>query len=202
MRPQTKKIKVGILGEHPENDAEAFKILLSKRPYDNVQFVVPIRGLLGDQLKNIKAVVRQLKLHILQDELTHFIIIHDLDGIVSEIDKIAFWDDWFAAINKEIANCGIFYLVIAETEALILSDVKAVNNHFGTKLKPYKNPMSMSDPKKELREQTGKVNLKKRYDMYMARDIFNKLDFQAVYQNHKGKRSFQEFIHQLDDILK
>jgi hypothetical protein len=42
MKTKRKRLKIAILGEHPDNDANAFRTLLEKRPYPEVQFVVPM----------------------------------------------------------------------------------------------------------------------------------------------------------------
>jgi hypothetical protein len=53
-----KKIKIGIVGENPVNDAAAFRTLLNKRGYRDVQFVIVGRNIEGGQLDNTQALIR------------------------------------------------------------------------------------------------------------------------------------------------
>jgi hypothetical protein len=201
MKTTKKRYKIAILGEHPDNDAEAFRALLEKRPYPDVQFSVPIRSLRGGDLDIPNAVARYINNVQRENQHDKFILLRDLDGILSEAEKVRKKDDWFNKVNKGINNCGIFCLVIAETEALLLSDIDTINKRYGTKLKKYGNPMMISDPKKELKEETEKVNAKTKYHPKHCSDLMGKITFQEVYKNHKGERSFQEFIHVLDKEL-
>ena len=200
MKTSNKSHKIAILGEHPDNDAEAFRVLLEKRPYPKVQFSVPIRQLRGGDLKVPLAVARYIKNAMREKDIDNFIILHDLDGVLSETEKVRMMDEWFDKLNKAIDNIGIFYLVVAETEALLLADIETVNKRYSTKLKKYGNPMMVSDPKKELREKTEKS--KSKYEPSHCNNLMENISFQEVYKNHKGERSFQSFIDELDEIFK
>ena len=200
MKNKQKRLKIAILGEHPDNDAEAFRTLLEKRPYPNAQFDIPIRNLRGGQLDVPAAVIRQIKNVKREKSIDKFIIVRDLDGILSERDKVKNRDEWFQKVNKGIDESGIFYLAIAETEALLLSDIETINKKYGTKLPQHANPISIPDPKKELKTKTEKS--KSPYEPKHCGDIMKEIDFQKVLKNHKGERSFQAFISDLDDILK
>ena len=200
MKNKAKRLKIAILGEHPDNDAEAFRTLLEKRPYPNAQFDIPIRNLRGGQFDVPTAVVRQIKNVKREQSFDKFIIIRDLDGILSESHKVKNRDDWFKKVNQGIDGSGIFYLAIAETEALLLSDIQTINKKYGTQLTQYPNPINIADPKKELQSKTEKS--KNRYEPNHCGDIMQEITFQKVFDNHKGERSFQAFIKELDGILK
>jgi Domain of unknown function (DUF4276) len=202
MKSKIKPFNIAILGEHPDNDAEAFRTLLEKRPYPKIQFSVPIRNLRGDDLKVTPVVIRYINDVMKEKNIDKFILVHDLDGLLSETVKVRKMDEWFEKINKGIDKKGIFYLVVAETETLLLSDIDIINKRYGTKLKKYGNPMMISDPKKELKDETSKINEKTKYHQNHCTDLMEKISFQEVYKNHKGERSFQAFIDDLDEIFK
>lgn len=201
MKNKQKRLKIAILGEHPDNDAEAFRTLLEKRPYPSVQFYIPIRNMRGGQLDVPAAVIRQIKNVIREQSFDKFIIVRDLDGVLSETDKVSRRDEWFHKVNQGIDGNGIFFLAIAETEALLLSDIETINKKYGTKLLQHANPISIADPKKELKTETGKKS-KNPYEPKHCGDIMKEINFQKVLNNHKGDRSFQNFISELDEVLK
>ena len=60
--------------------------------------------------------------------------------------------------------------------------------------------MVIADPKKELKTKTEKS--KNSYEPNHCGDIMKKINFQKVFDNHKGERSFQAFIEELDEILR
>ena len=200
MKNKQKRLKIAILGEHPDNDSEAFRTLLEKRPYPSTQFDIPIRNLRGGQLDVPAAVIRQIKNVKREKSIDKFIIVRDLDGILSESDKVKSRDDWFQKLNQGIDGNGIFYLAIAETEALLLSDIETINKKYGTKLSQHANPIKIADPKKELKTKIEKS--KSPYEPKHCGDIMKEINFQKVLNNHKGYRSFRAFISDLDEILK
>jgi hypothetical protein len=199
MKIKPTKKRIAILGENPDNDSDAFRYLLEQRPYPLVQFSVPIRNIKGGQMDVPLAVVRHIKAALQRESFENIILIRDLDDVLSNQTALQTKDDWFSIINKELNGKGIFYLAIAETEALFLADVKSLNKIYKLTLKPYGNPMSLKDPKEELQKQTSKS--KNPYKENVALEIMKKMDFQTIYDNHKGKRSFQSFINELDEIL-
>jgi Domain of unknown function (DUF4276) len=194
-----KKIKIGIVGENPVNDAATFRTLLNKRGYKDVQFVIVGRNLEGGQLDNTQALIRRLLPDIKSDNLAFIIVVRDLDGILEEKEKVRKRDEWFAKINKGVDSIAIFYLAIAEMEALLLADVDQLNAFFKLKLPKYNNPIAIQDPKRELKLKTAKS--KKPYTENMCNDIMEKISFDSVFENHKGDRSFQDFIKKLDGVL-
>ena len=192
-----KKIKVGIIGEDPINDSKAFCLLLQRRPYPNVQFITPVRNIRGNQLEMKEALIKRMIGEIYKEDIEYFICIRDLDDTLLNVNKLSKRDEWFSIINKGIENRGIFYLAVSEIEALMLSDIEFLKKKFKTKFPKYPNPMNIKDPKAELSLKT-----KGKYNSNLSCEILEKINFLSVYQNHKGERSFQEFINKLDDILK
>lgn len=195
MKKNTKsnKIKVGIVGENPQNDAEALQILLNSVAQTDVEFSIKMGNFKGGQLDGDKF-FRSLAVEA--DYLDWIIFVRDLDGLLSESKKLIIKDLWFQKVNKNVDEKGIFFLAIAEMEALILADIQTFNKIYGLNVKPVGNPMADDDPKKTLRQLTEKTKRGK-YTESEAPSIFKHLAFQTVYKNHKGDRSFQAFADEL-----
>ena len=206
MKKNTKsdKIKVGIVGEHPQNDCEALRHLLVAKACPDVQFIIITKRLRGgdfDDEQNggaSKKFLRLLEEEMADEDLNHVIFVRDLDGVLSEKSKVQVRDRWFNQANKTIDGKGIFFLAIAEMEALILADIDTFNKIYGLNVKPVGNPMADKDPKKTLMQLTEKTKRGK-YSMSDAPHIFKSIVFQTVYKNHKGDRSFQTFADELKD---
>lgn len=191
------KIKVGIVGENPQNDSEALRVLLQPFAKNNVQFKPIAKNFKGGQLDGEKFFD---SLKIESREFDWVILSRDLDGVVTETKKITEKDSWFKKANKKASEKGLFFLVVAEMEALILSDIKRVNDFFKTKLSKFDNPKFIPNPKKELENKTSpssKAN--KQYKENMTCEIFEKINLETIYKNHKGEYSFQAFIDLLID---
>ncbi|MDZ7881358.1 MAG: hypothetical protein U5L45_27090 [Saprospiraceae bacterium] len=195
---KSNKIKIGVVGEHPSNDSESLCHLLRPLACENVQFKVILTKLRGSQLDNERMFLSSLESEFLSEELHHVIFIRDLDGVFSEKEKVTIRDNWSKRADKTINRQGIFFLAIAEMEALILSDIDKVNELYKLKLKAINNPMTEKDPKKKLMQLTEKTKRGK-YTESDAPVIFKELVFQTVYKNHKGERSFQVFADELKD---
>ena len=200
MKPKS-KIKVGVIGENYENDAVAFCILLQKRPFDNTHFIaLKTKGVTADNIESASAVGRRVIGEIAKEELKYVICMKDLDDTIDNTHKLAIKDAWFVTYKKVVGKQAICYLAIAETEALLLSDIETINKKYGTQIKQNANPINIVDPKKELQSKTEKS--KNRYEPNHCGEIMQEIIFQKVFDNHKGERSFQAFIKELDGILK
>jgi len=195
-RQKQAKIKVGIIGEHPNNDALALLHLLRLVASEHVEFVVMQKNNRGSQLDSMKF-FRTLRAEFKAENPQHIIILRDLDGLLAETGKVVRLDQWFEKANKEIQNCGIFYLAIYEMEALILSDIDNFNQYFNLKTKPIGDPLFIEKPKEFLQKLTEKTK-KGKYSENDAPKIFQSLSFFNIYKYHKGKRSFQCFADDLE----
>ena len=199
-----KKIKIGIVGEHPQHDADALRILLAPMASEGVQFKIITKRLRGsdfDDEQNGGASKRFLK--ILETEyedeaLNMVIFIRDADTILT--DSIRAYqhkrDAWFKQANKTIHGKGIFFLAIYEMEALILSDSDTLKKLYGVSVKTGNNPMFQTNAKEHLQRLTDKSK-RGRYEENHAPDVFKSLNFKAIYDHHKGERSFQAFADEL-----
>jgi hypothetical protein len=192
------KIKIGVLGEHPSNDSEALCHLLRPFANNNVQFTVILKKLRGSQFDNEQMFLKALKSEFLGEDLHYIVLIRDLDGLLSENSKIKMRDTWFNNANKFIENKGIFFLAIAEMEALILADIETFNRMYSLNIKPIGNPMTTLKPKEDLQRFSDKSK-RGRYTENHAPDIFKSLNFKTIYKNHKGDRSFQTFADELKE---
>jgi hypothetical protein len=192
------KIKIGVIGEHPNHDSQALIALLSKASLENVEFQVVMKKFRGGGLDSdrfLKVLVSEIM------DLDRIIFIRDSDEAIN--DQIIAYkhirDEWFRKANKVSGEKGIFFLAIAELEALILADIKTFNDFYGVTAQFSGNPMMVQDPKKKLENFSNKSR-KGKYDETHAPDIFEKLEFKTVYTRHKGERSFQTFADELKQL--
>ena len=194
---QKPKIRVGIVGEHPNNDAQALKNLLQPAAAMNVEFVVMSKNSRGGQLDSAKF-LNVLRAEFRAEKPKHIILVRDLDGPVSDPEKLRERDSWFEKANKEVENCGIFFLAIHEMEALVLADIAGFNKFYGLKTKFAKHPMSVEKPKEFLQKLTEKAQ-KGKYSENDAPIIFQNLNLKTVAKSHSGDRSFAQFAQKLVD---
>ena len=187
------KIKVCIIGENRDNDAKPLQILLKNIVRPEIELSLYPKNFEGGQLEGAKF-FRLLSVEA--DSFDYIIVMRDLDALITETDKIRERTEWFEKVNKQTDKKGIFFLVIYELEALILSDIAAVNSYFGLKLKALKNPLYQERPKEKLERDTLKSR-KGKYRESDAPKLFEIINWQVVYQNHQGKYSFQQFINEL-----
>jgi len=86
-RQKQAKIKVGIIGEHPNNDALALLHLLRLVASEHVEFVVMQKNNRGSQLDSMKF-FRTLRAEFKAENPQHIIILRDLDGLLAETGKV------------------------------------------------------------------------------------------------------------------
>ena len=191
--------RIGIISENYEYESKAYRILLEKRfDKSQVQFKLLLKTIDTDY-QNAKRVIRFLKAELKTTKTDVLLVCRDLDGILTEEDKITKRQKWFETIETGVENqVCCFFLAIAELESIVLADIAGFSKWCGknTNITFSNNPMYKDNPKEFLKlKSNGKYNESK------AAEIFQILDFQTVYKNHKGTHSFQEFINKLDDIL-
>ena len=199
-----KQIKIGIVGEHPQHDADALRILLTPMACEGVQFKIITKRLRGsnfDDEQNGGASKRFLKILTTEYEdeaLNMVIFVRDADTILT--DSIRAYqhkrDAWFKQTNKTIHGKGIFFLAIYEMETLILSDRDTLKKLYGVPFKISKNPMFQANTKEHLQRLTA-TSKRGRYEENHAPDVFKSLNFKTIYDRHKGERSFQAFADEL-----
>jgi hypothetical protein len=197
MKQKIVKIKIGIVGEHPENDAFAMSLLLKPVLTEGVFFSILQRNKRGSSLDS-QRYAYELAAEFENEEVQHLIVIRDLDGFISQTDLVKKKEEWFDKINSKVNGKGIFFLAIYEMEALILADIESLNKYYKLKEKPLGNPMSKTNAKEFLQQLTAKTQ-KGKYSESDSPKIFENLIFANVYKNHKGDRSFQTFANNLFD---
>lgn len=192
----SKKI-VGVIGEHPNNDSEALIALLQKYVLEDWELkLCDLKGLRGSRLDNYRDFQELLLLEKTEENYERFIIVRDLDSLEKDKAKIKQKEGWFRRVKQIVNDESYFFLIIYELEALMLCDIEGLNRFFQTNIEYEGVPIKENDPKKFLINAT-KNAAKGRYEEKMATPIFKKLDFDKIYHNHKGARSFQSFADQL-----
>ena len=179
--------RIGIIGEHFNNDACALSLLLTPQYQGQIKFIPVLKSLKGGYNSAVK-ISRMLPTEMLKNNLDAVICTHDLDNYAKQASVEA----WFKAINDSIRDKGVLFLLVMELEALILADIESFNKIYCTTIKYSKNPKNEPDPKKYLMDKTFKA--KRKYDENHSEEIFKQLRFDIVYKKHKGEQSFQAFI--------
>jgi hypothetical protein len=171
---------------------------------ESIEFKVILKNLYGSDFDDeqnggaAKKFLRLLKKEVELEELAYVIFLRDADEKVNE-DILNFLhkkDAWFEQANEDIEQKGIFFLIIAELEALMISDIENVNKFFKTQIAYSKNPLHEDKPKEFLKQKTEKAK-RGRYEEKDATMLLKSLDFYKIYQQHQGKRSFQTFADEL-----
>jgi hypothetical protein len=199
---QKAKKRIGVIGEHPNNDVSALIVLLNKQLSEDYELVLfPLKNMIGSNLDNFSDLKMQLSIELDKNQYEFLIIVRDLDDLATNKKEIKVKEKWFQKVNRATNGISIFFLVIYELEALMFCDLETLNTYFQTTISISGTPNTIIEPKEELRRQTQ--NKKRRYNPAHTIPIFEKLDIQKLYQNHTGTYSFQSFVEELksNDIL-
>ncbi len=191
--------RIGIVSENYNNDSIAVGRLLKKKYSDQAVFVPLLKSISGKGLDEIRKVVKILKDEIKQKKIDLLILVRDLDGLTSEKKKINTIESWAEKIQKQLVINPQLFIVIFELEAFILADIETFNKIYQLKYQLKTSPKFQSEPKELLKSITRKS--KRKYKESDAPEIFQQLNFQKIYQNHKGQNSFQSFIKELENTL-
>jgi len=197
-------MKIGIISENYFYDSTAYKNLLSKYTFKKgqrtlkVSFVPICKNVEGNNILTPKA-VKTINAECQQKEINFVILAKDSDGLPSEEKKILELTNKIERIAKQTVPTIIPFLVIFEQEALILADIQTFNKIYSTKSTFSKNPKFQAEPKEFLKHLTNKS--KRKFKESDTPEIFQQLDFNKVYQKHKGDNSFQSFIDELESVI-
>ena len=200
---QAKRRKIGIVGEHPQNDANAMIALLDRYKLENIELIlIDVRNFHGSAMDN-HTFASVLASQLIGEDFELVIVLRDLDFLKDknkrQNDRIKDKDKWFLKVNQSIGALdvkGIFFLIIYELEALMLCDLSAVNAFFDLNISFTGKTIDEKNPKGFLQNATQN-SVKGRYEEKNAKAIFTTLDFQKLYDNHTGKRSFKTFADDL-----
>lgn len=187
--------RIGIVSENYNNDSIAVGKLLKKKYSDRAVFIPLLKSISGKGLDETRKVVKILKDEIKQKKIDLLILVRDLDGLTSEKKKINTIENWAEKIQKQLTINPQLFIVIFELEAFILADIETFNKIYQLKYQLKTSPKFQSEPKELLKQITRKA--KRKYKESDTPEIFQQLNFQKVYQNHKGENSFQSFIDEL-----
>lgn len=176
--------RIGIVGENYQNDACAFGLMMTPQYKSTVEFVPIVKK----PITGTEKLGRLILAAIEDKKLDAVICIKDLDTYAELSER----ESWFNDLNKIIRK-GIFYLVVMEFEALLLSDIDNLNTVLKTKFNYKGNPIKETNPKRLLTELS-----KGKYEENKCLNICQTISFQKIKQNHTGERSFNAFIKQFE----
>jgi hypothetical protein len=145
-------IKVGIVGEDP-NDTLSIQKLLYKKYKSKVRFCVLARGIRGHQLDNPK-LLRSLIVEYANNSCQFVLFVRDLDGYSTEKAKVKKVRTWAENIDAKLKSNGLLLINIWELEALILADIGAFSKKYGISSSYSGNPMMQREPKEYLKHIT------------------------------------------------
>lgn len=180
-------MKIGLIGEAP-NDTNSMKYLLEKKyPQPDFDFVSMLDRIPGSNLDSQKT-KRLLRIEYESKSPDIIIFIRDLDSLKSDKKQLSKRKQYFTDSNSVVNKKGLYLLHIYEIEALILADIETFNELYKCNILPIDDPMLIEEPKEYLRERA------KQYNESDNPDIFKLIDFEKAL----GCRYFDEFINKLE----
>lgn len=188
-----KPLKIGLIGEDP-NDTVSIKNLLTGKYPNAFQFKQLIKNKRGDQLNNAR-VDAALNIELSGYDPDYILFIRDADGLPPEKEKIDAIKSWFSKFNSIIGSKGILLINIYEIEALILADIETFNKLYKTSIQFSKNCMHQSEPKEFLIEKTRKN--RKVYSESHCPEIFKHLQYDVILAKCAYFKEFDTSIKKL-----
>jgi hypothetical protein len=179
MATKKKQVRVGLLGESP-NDTAALKVLLEQRYAGRIQIFPLLKNLKGDKVSGLKA-LRMLPTQYQAQKPDIVVFTRDLDALASNAAQLQRRQQEFDQINQCVAGKAIFLLHIYEFEALIMAHIGPFNAHYKCAYKPQADPMRISDPKGKLQVASRKG--KGEYSENDCAEICAKLDYTELVRN-------------------
>jgi hypothetical protein len=177
-------IRIGMIGEYP-SDTKAIANLLNKKYADAIEFFPLIRDVHGSNLENQK--IKHLLRREYQIEQPDFVLfIRDLDGLEHHAEKLIYRKACFTDFNSVIDKKGILLLNIFELEALLLTDIEAVNKYYGAKIDHVEDCMIIESPKEFLKKKISS------YSTGHNPDLFGLLDYKNVIAKCRYYKKFDE----------
>ncbi|WP_395053198.1 hypothetical protein [Flavobacterium sp.] len=183
-------MKIGLVGEAP-NDTQSIKNLLEKKyPKENFNFFFMLNNINGSMLDNDK-ITGLLRKEFEFEKPDLVILIRDLDSLYNDFNKRVERQKFFSKSNSVINRKGIRLLHIFEIEALILSDIQTFNSLYNTNIDNIENVSTIIEPKEFLKNHT------KKYTESDNPDIFKLLDFEKTL----NCLYFKNFIKKFDKLI-
>ena len=189
-------IRIGVIGEN-ENDVKAIVGLLDKRFPEKFYFHSLLGKFNGSMLDKEEdgELVRLLRKNFELEELDYLLYIRDLDAPIEDREKVKFRKKRFNRFAKVVDKKAIFMLNIYELEALILADFETYKSHIGNTELVFvsKTAHTIPEPDKKLNEFSD-------YSKSDVKDIFPKLNFNVLLENHLYfKRFVVEFCKMIEN---
>ncbi|MBE9601989.1 hypothetical protein [Pedobacter sp. MC2016-24] len=171
-------IKIGVVGEDPNDTSSVISLLSKKYPY--VQFRKLAKGVTGCQLDSRK-LITSLTIEVKRQQLKSIIYIRDLDGFDSERAKLIKISTWFTNLDNQFGRTGILLTNIWELEALIFADISTFNTLYKVNHQFKGDPSKIKDPKQELKKITR--NGSKKFHESHCPQVFDQLDVNQIAKN-------------------
>ena len=189
-------IKIGVIGEN-KNDVAAVSELLKLKFPNQFYFQQLLPNINGSNLddKNDNHLVIKLRREFELEELDYLLYIRDLDAPIEDREKVKFRKKRFNRFAKVVDKKAIFMLNIYELEALILADFETYKSHIGNTELVFdsKTAHTIPEPDKKLNEFSN-------YSKSDVKDIFPKLNFDVLLENHfYFKRFVVEFCKMIEN---
>lgn len=183
-------MKIGLVGEAP-NDTQSIKNLLLKKYTDtSYEFVFMLQRINGSSLDSQKT-KRLLRIEFELQKPNFVIFIRDLDSTLPNKSKLDGRKIYFNNSNNIVDKRGIHLLHIYEIEALILADIETFNKIYKTQIKKFEDVMKVKEPKELLKKAS------KNYNESHNPEIFDKLNFNKVLECIY----FENFIKKMDKLF-
>ena len=184
-------MKIGLVGESP-NDTQSIKNLLLKKYSDSkYEFVSLLKTINGSKLDSQKTRrFLRIEYEIQKPDVVFFI--RDLDSVLPNKKKLYERKNYFTSSNNVVDKKGVPLLHIYEIEALILADISTFNRVYNTNIPRFSNVMEISEPKEFLKNAS-----KNNYTESHNSEIFSQL----VFNNVLECLYFERFIKDLDKII-
>lgn len=189
MAAKTKVVRVGLLGESP-NDTEAIKVLLQRQYAARITCFALLERLTGGTLDSNK-ILRALPVACDRKRPDVIVVIRDLDALASDAAQFKIRRAYFARINEQVGGQALYLLHIYEFEALIAADIQTFNALYKSVCKVPGDPTQLVDPKKLLQQATHK-SPKGAYHENHSAAICAKLDYAKLVRNCRYFREFDE----------
>jgi hypothetical protein len=177
-------IRIGMIGENP-TDTTCIASLLNKKYSSGVSFFPLIKNVNGSSLDNPK-IKRQLRREYEIEKPDLVLFIRDLDGLEHHYDLLNYRKNWFSDLKRVVDKKGLLLLNIFELEALLLTDIEMVNNHYGSNIEMLEDCMKIEQPKEFLSERIS------RYLTGHNIELFSLLKYEIVIAKCRYFKTFDE----------
>ena len=178
-------IRIGMIGEYP-SDTKAIANLLNKKYANAIEFFPLIYDVHGSNLDN-QRIKHQLRREYQIERPDFVLFVRDLDGLEHHAEQINYRKECFTEFNSVIDKKGILLLNIFELEALLLTDIDAVNRYYGKRIDHVEDCMLIESPKEFLKRKIGSS-----YSTGHNPDLFALLDYNIVVAKCRYFKKFDE----------